>query len=134
MIVINTLADIQRLKDVGTLDRCVISYLQKYFALLSSAYTDDDMSSDFSLERYGPIVFLEKEQDAKNLDALGLHKDYLHSKPEYVEHALLQSEHSPIELYCSCIATSNEYLITLVSISGTLDAETERFLRSECDG
>lgn len=134
MIVINTLADIQRLKDAGTLDRCVISYLQKYFDVLSSAYSGDDVSSNFSLERYGPLVFLEVERDAKNLDALGLHKDYLHSKPEYVEHVLLQDEHSPIELYCSCIATSNEYLITLVSISGTLDAETERFLRSECGG
>lgn len=132
MNIINTLSDIESFRDNDTLDECITSYLEKYFITLSKQLCDGKESNDFSLEKYGCIVFLENAEDCKNLSLVGLHNEYKSYYPEYVEQVSLQGKNGVIELYCSCIVINNDTALTVFSTKGTLDVETERFLSNEC--
>jgi len=133
MIIINTLSDIERLRQNDNLDDCIPSYLKKYFITLSNQFDSGKETNDFSLEKYGCIVFLQNAEDYKNLSLVGLHNEYKSYYPEYVEQISLQGKNSVIELYCSCIVINNDTAITVFSTKGTLDVETEHFLSNECN-
>lgn len=131
MIILNTLSDVQKLKDSVTIDDCITSYLEKYFITLSKQIYTRKPPNNFSLEKYGCIVFLQNAVDCKNLSAVGLQNEYKNTYPEYVERVELQGNNRMIELFSACIVINNEVCIMVFSQKGTLDFETEQFLMKE---
>lgn len=132
MIILNTLSDVQKMTDCATMEGCIADYLKNYFIALSMQLCAGSPPDNFSLEKYGCIVFLQNVDDCKILYVVGLHSEYKKTHPESVERIRLQGDNGEIELFNACVLINNEVCITVFSQKGTLDDETEQFLLKEC--
>ncbi|MFT9057053.1 MAG: hypothetical protein ABF449_10625 [Ethanoligenens sp.] len=115
--------DIQNLRKWNRTYKQIAAYLEQYWMALERENTD------FPPEGYVPIVLLERPQDAEQLGLVGIHAQYRHTFPEYVELIALEDG---VQLYNACVLLNNEDTINIFSIKGILDARTERFLEAEC--
>lgn len=120
---IQGLQDIQCLRIKGNSYRHIADYLEAYWLALAQ-------EEDFPPKNYVPMVFLDSPADAERLECVGLSKHYRDTYPEYVELVDLMNG---TRLYNACVLLNNEDAINVFSIQGTLDMETELFLKAECD-
>lgn len=132
MVIVKNQADIQKLKDDNSFENVIAVYIEELFITLSNVFCNGKVTDGFSLQNHGSIVFLQNGQDCKSLSLLGLHCEYKHTYPEYVELIQLHGKNGLVELYNACLVINNEFAITFLSTKGALDADTERFLSKEC--
>lgn len=127
MIVIRRLEDIREAKG---LDEHIRKWLEGLFRRIAAAYADGGAWEDVSLERVGPIAFLEGPDDCQSLRAVGLNGAYRATCPELVEEYPLEGAGGERPwMYVSTVVRNNSVAVTLCSIAGGLDATTEEFLR-----
>lgn len=132
MIIINSQRDILFLRKKGSVDPVIVQYIEQHFDMLIRLYGKRHMPPTFSLDNGGSIVFLEKPSDCDRLDSIGLYTSYKNTFPEITELINLPSHGKRVSLFKSTIVISNEKAIDVISEKGTLDSETEQFLKSEC--
>lgn len=131
MIRIKTRNDIEKLEK----DRIFsIDYMEEIRTRLRDAYEnlkeEGQTIDELNLEEQGEIIILQKDDDVRNLEEIGLDPDeggLLGCYPEWVERLQL----GDIEVYYLCIVNNNSNAVIIYSEVGIHDEEVERWLADE---
>ena len=130
MKIITTLADIQALAETASLPAPVLQLLRSELELLAQAYECHKVA-DLDLTADGPLVWLERGDDLRDLSPLGLNpadNGLLGSAPEVVQ-ALTLSDGT---IACRVVLLLNsEYALTLFLCPRHFDPEVEQWLAAE---
>jgi len=107
----------------------LLDAIEEYFCELFDIFGDDSWIEEFRLDKEaGHIVIIENEADAFSLELAEIGELSLKdSRPEAIERIMLKDGKIAYKI---SICTNNSYMVTLFSIEGTLDAETEAWLRN----
>ena len=107
----------------------LLEAIEEYFCELFDIFGDDSWIEEFRLDKEaGHIVIIENEDDAFSLEPAGIGELGLKdSCPEAIERIMLKDGKTAYKI---SICTNNSYMVTLFSIEGTLDAETEAWLQN----
>lgn len=130
MIIIQKLEDIKRLKKRNELPKDYLMELEKHFRDTYKNIPTKKSIEEFSLKEYGEIVILQRGDDVKNLEEIGLNSEdegLLGSYPEWVEILDL----GETKVYYTCIVRNNENAIVIFSQVGIHNQEIENWLREE---
>ena len=128
MKIIIKLKEIEELRAAQSELEHLLEVIEEYFCELSDIFGDGNPIEDFRLDiEAGHIVVIENEEDANSLERaeigeLGLKDSCL----EAIERIMLKDCKTAYKI---SICTNNSYMVTLFSIEGTLNAETEAWLR-----
>ncbi|MHC1694022.1 MAG: hypothetical protein AB9835_01835 [Eubacteriales bacterium] len=125
--------DIEQLRDTSTLPQTIVDYLQSFFLNIYTTFSDGEDIYDFTLDSSGYIIVLMSADDVHNLPEVGLAKGLTSSVPEYVDKIMLMDGSQQLEVYHALFLTNNEWGLNVVSLVGSLDEESEAFLRGNCD-
>lgn len=127
MKTIKTLNDIIDLRANPAYDPRYTDYIEKYFRDLLETFNNYSVTEN-EIDPYNTIVLLEKGDDTNNIPELGI--SLVDSCPEYVNRVSFEGTNESDELIINntLILFDNEAGITIISIKGTLDEETEAFL------
>lgn len=131
MIKVKTQNDIENLEKNRLLP---ISYTKDIQTRFEDAYEnlkeEGQTIDQFDLEEQGEIIILQKGDDVRNLEEIGLDPDeggLLGCYPEWVERLQL----GDIEVYYLCIVNNNSNAVIIYSEVGIHDEEVERWLADE---
>lgn len=130
MKIINKLRDIEDFRTDRVDLKHLLEAIEEYFCELFGIFAGDDSKiEEFRLNKEaGHIVIIENEDDADLLELAEIGELRLKdSRPEAIERIMLKDGKMAYKI---SICTNNSYMVTLFSIEGTLDAETEAWLRN----
>lgn len=130
MIIINTMDDIQKLRNKNRVDKHLVEELEKYFKELTRSFTGTDNYNTFSLKDEGSIIILEESDNPQDLEEIGFPREHggvFSTYPEFAD--LLQIGN--VNYYKIVIVCSNSYGIVVYSRVGQFGEEFEKWV-SEC--
>ena len=131
MKTVKTLQDRRELKRQDSISKALFDHIEEYFFELVESLSEGKDINEFSLEESGYMVILEKGDDVRNLEEVGLNpkdKGLLGTYPEWVEVKKL-SDGS--EIYQIGVLYNNDYMQLFYSYRGQFDKEVEEFLADE---
>ena len=130
MIIIEKFEDVEKLKEEKQLSKDYLKELKERFTEIYENIPTGKSLKEFSLEEYGGIVVLQKDDDVRNLEDIGFSPEddgLLGSYPEWVECLDL----GETKVYFICIVRNNENAIVIYSQVGMYDEEVENWLKEE---
>ncbi|MEZ7892711.1 MAG: hypothetical protein QMC67_13280 [Candidatus Wallbacteria bacterium] len=132
MQIINQSSHIEKLCQINPKLEPLIEPIEEYFSVLKDIFYNAHDAEEFLLDKEaGHIVVIEKPSDANNLNAAGIGAVTLkNSNPEAIEKLMLNNGNFAYKI---SVGINNSYLVTLFSMAGTLDNETEKWLRENCE-
>lgn len=127
MIIINTMDDIQKLRNQKKVDKHLVDELDKYFKELTHSFTGRNNWQTFTLKEEGSIIILEEKDNPHDLEEIGFPKEHgglLSSYPEFAD--LLKI--GEINYYKIVIVCSNSYGIVVYSRIGQFGDDFEKWV------
>lgn len=132
MRIIKFQQDFDVLHRAGALPAALLGKVEDYFLQLRDEQ-EDEVGSEFCLDRHGYIVILEVGDNVRDLGNVGLNRKgggLLSSCPEYVE--LLDVDRG-LQAYKVAVLYDNDYLMTFFTQAGAHDEEVEQWLRDQAE-
>lgn len=132
MKIIATLADVQALSSTDSLPPAALQLLRSELELLAQSYECHE-AADLDLTADGPLVWLERGDNLRDLSSLGLNpadNGLLGSIPEVVQ--MLTLPDGAIA-YRVVLLLNNEYALTLFLCPCHFDQEIEQWLAAESE-
>lgn len=128
MQIINKSSHIEKISQVNPKLEPLLEPIEEYFSVLRDIFYNNQDEEEFLLDKEaGHIVVIEKPSDANNLNAAGIGAVKLKdSNPEAIERLMLNNGNFAYKI---SVGINNSYLVTLFSMAGTLDKETEKWLK-----
>ncbi len=132
MKIIIKLKEIEELRAAQSELEHLLEAIEEYFCELFDIFGDNGLIKEFRLDiEAGHIVIIENEEDAFSLELAEIGELSLKdSSPEMIERIMLKDGKIAYKI---SICTNNSYMVTLFSIEGTLDAETEAWLKENSE-
>lgn len=132
MRIIKTKQDIVILRHAEALPTALHVYVEDFFNQFS-VELNDEVESEFGLDRSGYIVVLEAGDNVRDLGNVGLNREdggLRGSCPEYVE---LLDVGEGLQAYKVAVLYDNDYLMTFFTQTGVHDEEVEQWLKEQAE-